>query len=306
MIHPQVKDEFSRLKCVILGIADSCGGTPMVEDCYDPKSKEHVRNGSFPLESELIPEMESFAKILEKYDVDVRRPQIIKDYNQIFSRDIGLVIEDKFIITNMIDNRAREIEAIQEITQEIPKENIIKMPKEARLEGGDLMPMGDKIFIGYSKEDDFHKYQVARTNEAGVQFIQDLFPDKTVYSFELNKSDEEAKDNALHLDCCFQPLGLGHYIIYPGGFKNEDDVLLIHSLLKAENGITITRDEMYDMGSNFFSIDKDIVVSEASLDRINQEMRDRGYTVEEVKYCETAKMEGLLRCSTLPLIRQYS
>jgi len=32
-------------------------------------------------------------------------------------------------------------------------------------------------------------------------------------------------------------------------------------------------------------------------------LRDHGFKVEEVPYAEIAKQEGLLRCSTLPLIR---
>ncbi|MCO4821961.1 MAG: amidinotransferase, partial [Flavobacteriaceae bacterium] len=32
-------------------------------------------------------------------------------------------------------------------------------------------------------------------------------------------------------------------------------------------------------------------------------LREKGFTVEEVPYAEIAKQEGLLRCSTMPLIR---
>ncbi len=35
-----------------------------------------------------------------------------------------------------------------------------------------------------------------------------------------------------------------------------------------------------------------------------EELRNKGITVEEVPYAEIAKMEGLLRCSTLPLRRK--
>ena len=38
--------------------------------------------------------------------------------------------------------------------------------------------------------------------------------------------------------------------------------------------------------------------------RLNNELRIKGITVEEVPYAEIAKMEGLLRCSTLPLRRK--
>lgn len=58
------------------------------------------------------------------------------------------------------------------------------------------------------------------------------------------------------------------------------------------------------MNSNVFSISEEVIVSEKGFTRLNIELRKRGFKVEEVPYTEIAKMEGLLRCSTMPLIRQ--
>jgi len=57
------------------------------------------------------------------------------------------------------------------------------------------------------------------------------------------------------------------------------------------------------MYSNVFSISEDIVISEKNFKRLNNWLRQRGFTVEEVPYAEVSKQGGLLRCSTLPLIR---
>ena len=57
------------------------------------------------------------------------------------------------------------------------------------------------------------------------------------------------------------------------------------------------------MNANVFSISENVIVSEKGFTRLNTELRKRGFTVEEVPYAEIAKMEGLLRCSTMPLIR---
>ena len=40
--------------------------------------------------------MDAFCAVLQKYGVTVYRPEIITDCNQIFTRDIGFVIEDTF------------------------------------------------------------------------------------------------------------------------------------------------------------------------------------------------------------------
>jgi N-dimethylarginine dimethylaminohydrolase len=57
------------------------------------------------------------------------------------------------------------------------------------------------------------------------------------------------------------------------------------------------------MNSNIFSISEDVVISEKGFSRLNTWLREQGITVEEVPYAEISKQEGLLRCSTLPLIR---
>ncbi|HCY81295.1 MAG TPA: amidinotransferase, partial [Xanthomarina gelatinilytica] len=48
----------------------------------------------------------------------------------------------------------------------------------------------------------------------------------------------------------------------------------------------------------------EVVISEKNFTRLNTWLREQGFTVEEVPYAEIAKQEGLLRCSTMPLIRE--
>jgi hypothetical protein len=74
-------------------------------------------------------------------------------------------------------------------------------------------------------------------------------------------------------------------------------------LFGKENLFHINRNEMYHMNSNVFSIAPNVVISEQKFDRLNTWLREKGFTVEEIPYAEIAKQEGLLRCSTLPLIR---
>jgi len=294
------------LEAVVLGIAQDFGGEPSLEEAYDPKSKEHIKAGTFPVENDLIKEMQAFNAVFEKYNIDVYRPENIKDYNQVFSRDIAFVIDEKFIVPNILEDRAREFEAISKVVEQIESNLVVKMSEGTRVEGGDVMPWDDCIFVGVSDEEDFEKYTCARTNYDGVAFLQKTFPERTVVSFELNKSDVEPRDNALHLDCCFQPIGKDQAVIYPGGFKHEDDVQFLVDYFGEENIIEITRDEMYNMNSNLFSISPEVIVSEKGFTRLNEELRRRGFTVEEIPYAEIAKMEGLLRCSTLPLRRKYN
>lgn len=304
MLELHVNDETARLKAVVLGTAVSCGSTPDPEDCYDPKSKQHALAGTYPLEKDMIPEMEAVAAVFEKYDVQVFRPKIIVDYNQIFARDIAFVIEDKFVKSNILPDRDREIDAIKHVIDQIDPEKIITLPDEVHVEGGDVMPWGDYIFVGTYSGDDYPDYITARTNIDAVIALQELFPHKTVKSFELRKSNTNAKENALHLDCCFQPIGTNKAILHKNGFLVEEEYEWLVNFFGKENIFEISKDEMYDMNSNIFSIAPNVVISEQNFTRLNTWLEANGFTVEKVPYAEIAKQEGLLRCSTMPLIRE--
>ena len=304
MISLNVNNEFGKLNEVILGIAQSKGGVPKLDECYDPKSREHVQNGTFPEEAHLSDELNQFLNVLKKYNVSVFRPTLIEDYNQIFSRDIAFVIGEKLVVSNIIKDREKEINAIENIISQINPSNIIRLSNKARIEGGDVIIHNDHIFIGYSKEEDFKQFQVARTNEIAIEEIKENFSNKKIVAFELKKSDYQAKENALHLDCCFQPIGKKMAIIYEEGFKRKEDVDYIKRLFGEDKLIKITQKEMYDMNSNVFSISEDTIVSEIGFKRLNSILRTKGFKVEEIKFSEIAKMEGLLRCTTLPLQRQ--
>ncbi|WP_298879607.1 arginine deiminase-related protein [uncultured Polaribacter sp.] len=303
MLQLNIQNETSRLRAVVLGTAKSNGSIPKVEDCYDPKSIEHVLAGTYPKEEDMILEMDAVAKVFEKYNVKVFRPDIIENYNQIFSRDIAFVIDDVFIEANILPDREREYKAINNVISQINTDKIVVLPEECHVEGGDVMPWNNYIFIGTYSGSDYADYITARTNVDAVIAIQELFPEKTVKSFELRKSNTDPKENALHLDCCFQPIGKDKAILHKNGFLVESEYEWLVNFFGKENIFEITKEEMYNMNSNVFSISEEVIISEKNFTRLNNWLRNNGFIVEEVPYAEIAKQEGLLRCSTLPLVR---
>ncbi|NND62182.1 MAG: amidinotransferase [Flavobacteriaceae bacterium] len=303
MIKLNVNDEVSRLRAVVLGIAKSNGPTPKIEDAYDPNSAMYIKAGNYPLEKNMIPEMDAVAKVFKKYDVEVYRPELIEDCNQIFARDIAFVIGDKMVKSNILPDREEEFQAIKYLWSQIPLENQIVLPEEAHVEGGDVMPWGDYIFVGTYSGEDYPDLITARTNMKAVEALQTEFPDKIVKSFNLSKSNTNPEENALHLDCCFQPLGKGKAIIQKDGFLNQDEYEWLVNFFGKENCFHITKNEMFQMFSNVFSISEEVIISEKNFTRLNDWLRDEGFTVEEVPYSEIAKQGGLLRCSTMPLTR---
>ncbi len=300
-----IKNETGRLKSVVLGQPNSLGAVPTLEESYDAKSYDTIQKGIYPTEEDVIYEMSEFEKILKKHDVKVFRPEIIKDYNQVFARDVAFVIEDKMIISNVIADRADEQEAYRKIFEEVKWRDIINLPDTAHIEGGDVIVWNDFIFIGTCFSEDYRNFKTARTNEYAINILKEYFPKKRILDFELKKNDREPYAGILHLDCTFNPVGTDKCIIYKNGFVDESDYLLILDIFGEENCFHVTDEEMFEMNPNIFSISPEIVVSDQAFTRMNDHLQNEwGMTVEEIPYREISKMGGLLRCSTLPLVRE--
>ncbi len=303
MLSLNIHDETAPLKAVLLGTAHDSGPVPAPEAAYDPKSLEHILAGTYPAEEDLIREMDAFESVLKKYGVEVFRPDIIPDCNQIFSRDIAFVIDNKLIKANILPSREKEFEAILHVLDTIDPECLLRPPVDVHVEGGDVMPWNEYVFMGTYSGTDYPEFITARTNREAVQYITREFPQKKIKAFELRKSNTDARENALHLDCCFQPVGKDKAILHRNGFLNSQDYEWLLSFFGKEHVFEIDKEEMYQMYSNVFSISPEVVVSERSFTRLNRWLRENGITVEEIPYAEIGKQEGLLRCSTLPLIR---
>ena len=86
MINIHIENEYSKLNTVILGIANDTGKPPLESDTYDPRSLYHIKNNSYPVEEDLLREVDSFHDKLIKHNVNVIRPKNINDCNQIFCK----------------------------------------------------------------------------------------------------------------------------------------------------------------------------------------------------------------------------
>ena len=300
-----INNETGRLKSVVLGQPVSMGADPTLEESYDAKSYYTIQQGVYPKEEDIINEMTEFEKVLKKYDVEVIRPDIIKDYNQVFARDVAFVIEDKMILSNLIPDRADEQEAYSKIFEQVEWRKIINLPDTAHIEGGDVIVWNDFLFIGTCFSEDYRNFKTARTNEYAIETLKEYFPKKRIIDLELKKNDTVPYEGILHLDCTFNPVGKDKCIIYKDGFVDESDYRLILDIFGEENCFHVTKEEMFDMNPNIFSISPEVVVSDVAFTRMNRHLQDAwNIKVEEIPYREISKMGGLLRCSTMPLVRE--
>ena len=301
-IQPDIQNEFGTLKTVVVGVARDMGGIPAWEDCYDPRSAESVLNNTYPKEESCRDEMKGFIEILEELNVEVLRPESIPALNQVFARDVAFVIEDQFVLPNVIEDRAKEVTAMALIEGNIPSSNIIRMPSDCYAEGGDVIVHNHYVFIGVSNDEAFQTHKTSRTNYPGLNYLSDEFPGKVFKGFELLKSDVDPRKGSLHLDCAFQPVGCGA-LLAPHLFKNQDDVDWIKSFFGTENVYECSKEEAYALTTNVFSVSPTQVIVADTFISLVDWLTLKGMEVFKVPYSEIVKMGGLLRCSTMPLKR---
>lgn len=300
-----IQDECAPLQTVVVGLGSSPGGTPRLEDTYDAKSYESVINNTYPSEERIELEVEAFANAISAQGIEVLRPIDIKGCNQVFARDVAFVIEDKLIRANIIPDRAAELKAYDALFAEIDPKHIITPLEHVHIEGGDVILYHDKIFLGCYLSPNYSSYNMARTNKYAIGFLKDLFPNKEVIPLELVKHDTDPYTGILHLDCCFQPIGGNKAILYPGGFRHIEDWEYVLNVFGADNVFIITRQEMYEMNPNVFSLSPTKVVIDDTFNRLKQWLHNHNIETIGVPYRGVSRLGGLLRCTTLPLYRKY-
>ena len=287
----------------MLGTAAAMGAPPNFQDLYDPSSKKHLLAGTFPKKANLQQALTDLEQVFLHYDVSVLRPDNVMDYNQIFARDLGFIVDDIFVRANIIPHREKELTGLTSLLAQIPTSKQLVFPKNVHIEGGDVIVHNDYIYVGISTSPNYAKLLTARTNMAAVVALQQAFPHKKVKEFELKKSNTIPHENALHLDCCFQPVGENFALTCPEGFVDRDAYNWLVTHFGNDNIFEVSAIEMSQMMCNVVSISPTVVISDTSFIRLNTWLRNRGITVEEVDFSEIGKQGGLFRCVTLPLYR---
>ncbi len=183
-----------------MGTADAIGKPPKLNDLYDPSSRKHLLQDTFPKKEALQKALDTLEKVFIRYNVVVFRPDIVVDCNQIFARDLGFVIDDIWVRANIIPHRTAELQGLKTLYQLIPEEKQLIFPESVHVEGGDVMVHNDYVFVGICTQDNYSDLLTARTNKAAVIALKNAFPHKKVVSFELIKSNTIPEKTALHLD----------------------------------------------------------------------------------------------------------
>lgn len=284
--HLNVASETGRLRTVIIGIADNFDLAQA--EIINETQKKYYFGDDRPDKQRLAAEIDSYVNQLEACGVTVLRPRPIKGiYDQLMTRDIGVTIGHRFLLTHMA-NKSRQdewlgiVHHLEQYTAEV-----VRVPDHLIIEGGDIVVDKGCIFVGISQ----------RTTLAGAEWLAAEFPAYQVIPVPLKGVAEG--ENVLHLDCGFVPVGSDYALIYPDGFQQIPTTIRTHYQF-----IPVTRAEQDQLGTNVLSISPTEVIIRATSGRINQQLQQIGLTVYSLPFAEAPKTGGSFRCCSLPLRRE--
>ena len=177
------------------------------------------------------------------------------------------------------ENRKSAIKGWSNIIKQIDEDDIIKVPENIYLEGGDVLVDGKIIYIGIGE----------RTTMESVNFLKSVL-DKNYTIIPL-----KLKPNFLHLDVVFTIIYPNLALIYKEGLEESS-----YKLLDKYDKIELTKKEQFELGTNVFVIDPNAIIINSNHKRIKEEIEKKITTIS-LKMEETRKLGGAFRCTTCPL-----
>ncbi|MFH0773430.1 MAG: arginine deiminase family protein [bacterium] len=274
-----INSEYGELQVVILGNPEKFTEGEQINEAM----RKYYGTDNAPSRSELLTEYERIKEILMDCKVEVYFPKPTDNVpQQLAPRDIGFVIGNKFFISNMKwRSRKHEIDQIKYLLANFNGE-VIQTPDNVYLEGGNIVIDEKTVYVGIG----------LRTSKNAVQFLKNMLGNKyVIVTIFLNHQEE-----IIHLDAVFNILAGKIAIVYKEG--------IMGTLPKKYKYIEIDKTEK-DLGAcNVLSLNSRDIIIRNKLDRIENLLRNSGFTMHVVKWDEIKKTGTVgPRCATLPLMR---
>lgn len=278
-----ITNEYDKLKSVIVASANYFD--PNTLALNNETIKYYSDNNKKIDKNKILSEQDKFWTLLKKIEINILVASNVDGAKgQMFTRDLAFVIGNKFFISNMKkENRKKAINGWTKIIEQINPKDIVNVPSNIFLEGGDVIIDNKTVYVGISE----------RTTMEGVKFLK-----KTLGS-EYQVIPLKLKPKFLHLDVVFTIINPNLALIYKDALEDES-----YKLLEKYEKIEITKEEQFELATNVFVIERNKIIMNSSHKRIQKILQDKGLEIITLDISETAKLGGAFRCTTCPVNRE--
>jgi dimethylargininase len=191
----------------------------------------------------------------------------------VFVEDTAVVAGEKVVIAAMApESRRGETAAVERRLGDFM--NIDRIEPPATLDGGDVLRIGERIFVGLSE----------RTNRHAVEQLRSILGPDGYEVIEVGVRD------VLHLKSACTHVG-DDLILWRPGYLEED-------VFKAYRKIVVPEDEPH--AANCVSVNGRVLIP-AGAPQTRAMLREHGCTLIEIEISESRKAAGLLTCSSIIL-----
>jgi N-dimethylarginine dimethylaminohydrolase len=234
----------------------------------------------------LLAQQETFYALMDRLGVRVHFLPPSPDHPwQMYTRDTAFVIGDRmyYAAERGLPERRGEIDLVRRALPGLADDMMVEITA-GRIEGGDVMPDGDRVYVGTS---------TTRTTPEAVRDLATLLePAVEVVPLVLGPG-------VMHLDTRMTILPNRHLLICPTPFTPEDRAMLAERFTIIE----VSDAEAVAMATNVFVPNPETVIVHAGFDRIAKEIAATGVRVERLDWSEPNALLGSFRCATMPLRR---
>ena len=206
--------------------------------------------------------------------------------SQVFARDFGFNLKEGYVLGRFKEEIRREETEKYAVKLKQLGIPVIAVCSEGVLEGGDFWQLDEKtLAIGV----------LQRSDEVGIENIR-----KQLAPLGYRIISVPSNPEYLHLDMIFNIIGDKTAVTYYDGLPEA-----FKQYLNEENYDLIKIDEqgVFKHFCNLQALGNKKVISLATNKRVNQQLRDKGFTVFELAATEILKTGGGPHCMTFPLKR---
>lgn len=240
-----------------------------VPDSYDHCVRTNVEKIDVTLAKKQHAEYCTALKKLGLELVRIKRDDTLPD--SCFVEDTAVILGEKAVICNMkVESRVKEVVEVTKVLEELKKTYHIKPP--AIIDGGDVLRIEDKVFVGLS----------ARTNLHAVQQLAKIMESSNMEIVPVKIH------NILHLKSACTYLG-NNYVIFSKGHFDTD-------ILRGFRKIVVPSGEEY--AADCLAIGETVLMAKG-YPKTKKLIDKEGFLARELEMSEFRKGDGALTCLSI-------